>query len=354
MHLEDKNRVEWMNWLNILACIMVIGIHCNLQFNNYEFSNKWFLSSILNACYYWANGCFVMLSGANLIDYRERYSTHVFVEKRCKRVVIPFIIWSVVAVVIRTIWGELRFDNGIMSSIKMLVNMGINNGCMFGGVFWFFYMIIILYLTIPFFSMIPKNNRKNIYGALIIFAFILNSFLPVVFSQYLGIPWNDDLTYPIMKGMVIYLLLGYWLKNYDLSKKARVYLRIGGGIAWICLAFGTIFVCSRSNSFWGGFCGWSNWPAVLICANVFDIFKNSKNISIVEEKYAKYVGNISNCSLGVYCIHMIVINIFLRYLKISSESYSWMLMAPIGIYLISVVIVLLMKKIPVLGKILFP
>lgn len=35
-----------------------------------------------------------MLSGANLLNYRERYTTGQFVNKRFLRVVISFLVWS--------------------------------------------------------------------------------------------------------------------------------------------------------------------------------------------------------------------------------------------------------------------
>lgn len=131
-----------------------------------------------------------MISGANLLDYAEKYSTRIFLEKRCKRVVLPFVIWSIVAVIIRACWGEIQFDTGIKSVIKQLIDLSINNGCMFGGVFWFFYMIIILYLTIPFFAEIPKANRKLVYGSMIIMAFMY-LFLEKVMKKRLGdVKWG--------------------------------------------------------------------------------------------------------------------------------------------------------------------
>lgn len=49
---KEENHLAWITALNIVACIMVVGIHCNAMFDSYERSNKWMLSGILNACYY--------------------------------------------------------------------------------------------------------------------------------------------------------------------------------------------------------------------------------------------------------------------------------------------------------------
>lgn len=106
----------------------------------------------------------------------------------------------------------------------------------------------------------------------------------------------------------------------------------------------------KHDSNYYGFCGWSNWPAVLLCANVFDIFK----IRVGNASIPKLVNKISGCSLGVYCIHMIVINVILRYLKLPTNSYGWMLIAPIVIYLLSLGCVFIGKKVPGLGRRVFP
>ena len=40
-----------------------------------------------------------MISGATLIDYRERYTTIEFFKKRISKTLLPFLVWSVVGIV---------------------------------------------------------------------------------------------------------------------------------------------------------------------------------------------------------------------------------------------------------------
>ena len=68
--------------LNVLACIAVISMHHNGKV--YAFSNTlgWKQALGVEVLAYWAVPVFYMISGATLMNYRERYSTETFLKKR--------------------------------------------------------------------------------------------------------------------------------------------------------------------------------------------------------------------------------------------------------------------------------
>lgn len=97
---------------------------------------------------------FFMQSGANILNYRERYDTKTFFIKRIHKVVIPFIIWSIFGFFF--IYGKSDFSLTLKSFITTFLSGSIV------GPYWFFYNIIGFYLCVPFISLIIKYASRNI------------------------------------------------------------------------------------------------------------------------------------------------------------------------------------------------
>lgn len=91
-----KDRIVYFDILNILSIIAVIALHCNGIVHNFstKYSTAWATSLIVECVCYWAVPIFLMLSGANLIKYREKYDTKTFFKKRFSKVLVPFLFWA--------------------------------------------------------------------------------------------------------------------------------------------------------------------------------------------------------------------------------------------------------------------
>lgn len=104
---------SWITVANISACLGVIILHANGIFWAFPSGHLWYTANFLETFFYWPVPVFFMISGATLIDYRERYSTKTFIIKRLQRTLIPFIAWSVFSVVYRYTlcgWGGRRIE----------------------------------------------------------------------------------------------------------------------------------------------------------------------------------------------------------------------------------------------------
>ena len=80
-NMENKavpKRVVYFDVLNVLACLCVIGMHCNGAVHVFSDTYVWRQSLLVDVLAYWAVPVFIMLSGATLMNYRRRYSTKVF------------------------------------------------------------------------------------------------------------------------------------------------------------------------------------------------------------------------------------------------------------------------------------
>ena len=78
--------------------------------------------------FYWAVPIFLMLSGATLMNYREKYSTKTFFSKRLSRVVFPWIFWSFVMLTQKVIEGQYTLESCRPKAVlSILLNCEIEN-----------------------------------------------------------------------------------------------------------------------------------------------------------------------------------------------------------------------------------
>lgn len=285
---------------------------------------------------YWAVPIFFMLSGVTLMGYRDKYSTKEFFKKRFMRTVIPFIAWSFINVLFKRI---NPLEIGGRTFINWFLQSKIEN------VYWFFIPLFAIYLSIPVLSLL-KDNRKILWymaGA----AFILNSLLPSVFKS-IGLSWNSALSMQTMGGYLLFSVLGYLLSTMELSKKQRGILYLLGLFSAALRYFATLFLSQRDGVINKMFFGYINYYSVLLGVAVFVFFKYLPLCKKMtqNQKVTRALKTLSSLSFGVYLIHMIIYRILDDF--ILPNSWEWRILVPFLIYALSLVIIYIMKKIPVI------
>ena len=90
-------KLTWLSLLSVFSCISVIMLHINSCYWWGDIKeNYWVSANIIESLFYFAAPCFFMITGATLIDYRDRYNTKDYFIKRIVKTVIPYFIWSFV------------------------------------------------------------------------------------------------------------------------------------------------------------------------------------------------------------------------------------------------------------------
>lgn len=115
-----------------------------------------------------------MLSGANILDYRNRENTLDFFKKRFQRVAIPFLFWTL----IWFIYNNIQFNH--YSWLNWHTYSRLLNGILHGNVqpiFWFFYIIIGFYISAPLLSKITTINQKSLVQYLLFVYFVFVALL---------------------------------------------------------------------------------------------------------------------------------------------------------------------------------
>ena len=331
--------------LNIFASIAVVILHVNGRFWQFTYEPYWILCNFLETAFYWAVPVFFMLTGANLIDYNERYSTRTYMKKRMEKTLLPFLFWSIVAIVYQLLVSGLGIYSGkfsIRKTIDIILNTRANT------LYWFFIALFVVYLLIPVVSKIPKCERKKTFTYIILILIFLNAVLPFVCNCF-DIAYNGMLS--LGGGYILYALIGYCITRFPISRKNRLVIYVMGFLGWALHFFGTWFLSYKSGWVNSAFKGYLNFPCIMMAVAVFVFFYYRKTNNQSQKK-TKAIRNISSSSFGVYLVHYFVIQLFVGVIGVNTASELWIIFGTIPVYFISLIITIIAQKIPIIKKII--
>jgi len=100
-------------------------------------------ANFLETFFYFALPVFFMITGATLMEYRKRYDTKVFLKKRFEKTFIPYIAWSLFAMVFGVVYLNKQADWNVLHIIDNIFNARYWKIC------WFFPALFAIYLSLP-------------------------------------------------------------------------------------------------------------------------------------------------------------------------------------------------------------
>lgn len=347
---NNKKYILYFDLLNIFACFAVVALHVNGAVHTFAKTRNWVSCMFIEALFYFAVPVFFMLTGATLMNYRKRYDTGAFFKKRIFKTFVPFMIWSIIGICWSIFYTKGMKISDINTPAKF-ISAVIN--CKGMGIYWFFPALFSVYLTIPLFSLVDEEKRigkKGIFTYLILVYIVLNVLLPFV-CRLTGIQWNSALNAVSCGGYVVWFLIGYLLANTDINKKFRILIYILGLIGFFMYFYLTVQNSFKTGKFDKTYAGYMNIPAMLMGTAVFVFFKYGKwNFIDKHEKAVRFVRNLSSASFGVYLIHYYLKDFSIRHFGIDPRSTLYRIVGTFIIYGLSVIIVRVIQKSPVIRK----
>lgn len=347
---NNKKYILYFDLLNIFACFAVVALHVNGAVHTFAKTRNWVSCMFIEALFYFAVPVFFMLTGATLMNYRKRYDTGAFFKKRIFKTFVPFMIWSIIGICWSIFYTKGMKISDINTPAKF-ISAVIN--CKGMGIYWFFPALFSVYLTIPLFSLVDEDKRigkKGIFTYLMLVYIVLNVLLPFV-CRLTGIQWNSALNAVSCGGYVVWFLIGYLLANTDINKKFRILIYILGLIGFFMYFYLTVQNSFKTGKFDKTYAGYMNIPAMLMGTAVFVFFKYGKwNFIDKHEKAVRFVRNLSSASFGVYLIHYYLKDFSIRHFGIDPRSALYRIVGTFIIYGLSVIIVRVIQKIPVIRK----
>jgi surface polysaccharide O-acyltransferase-like enzyme len=250
MKTLQREHIAWVDLLRVTACFLVVLSHACDPFvgqfdNNYtEFLTGAAIGSLVRPCV----PLFVMMSGVLLLPINMDMGT--FYKKRTKRLLLPFVFWSLMLPVLYFLYVNYSGIEIISPNIvaeSYTIGATINKLYTFVFNFnydttplWYVYMLIGLYLFMPIIgAWLKQATKREMHYFLGIW--IVSMFLPYLqfLAPMLGYAgngdnmgilgvcdWNPFGVFYYFSGFLGYVILAYYLVKYPLDWNWRKTLSV--------------------------------------------------------------------------------------------------------------------------------
>ena len=354
----SDNRIVWLDVIRCVAMIMVIGVHC---------IDPFYISPTMRAIpeyTHWAAiygsllrpsvPLFVMMTGLLLLPVKKQ-PLGKFYKKRIYRVLFPFLIWSVLYSMFPWVTGVLGLpkeiigdffcytqgqeSQSLIDSLKDVAMIPFNFSHKENHM-WYIYLLIGLYLYMPFFSAWIENaDRKTKRAFLLIWSISL--FIPYL-KEYVANclfersgyvfgtdTWNEFGLFYYFAGFNGYLLLGHYVKKgNDWSlMKTFILCILMFAVGYYITYTGFSTTASNPNAtetemeLFFTFCS----PNVLLMT--LATFLLLQKVVITNSTVIKVLANMTQCGFGIYMVHYFVVGPF--FLLIGPSSLPIPLQVPL-------------------------
>ena len=342
-----KDRILWVDWVRALAIVAILVIHVSSSYLtdiSYQ-SNFWFIATFFESLSRFGIIAFVMISGYLLMN--REYELTDFLNRRLKRVLIPFILWNFIYIFFKINFQNVLGDNYTLSAVLAFIGKAFLDPTIVAIQFWFIYMIVGLYLVAPIISKWIKNSndREVEYFLVIWLITLLLGFFSVSF---------------LLEKYLIYFsgFIGYFILGYYLAKKESKYLnsRLFGLILFIIgtlITFvGTVYLTYQTGQLDLTFIQLGDLTpnAFLQATGVFIIIKNTdfSSWSVKNWSLNGLIIKISLFSYGIYLLNVLVLRFF-EYFGLLSVNTNPIYNIPIFVFLtliVSLITLMILDKIP--------
>lgn len=341
MNVQNKAyRILWVDILNICACFGVLVLHTSNQqvhhwngICNFEF--WWGITT--HTVVYWPVPVFLMLSGFNLLNknYPPQLGWRDFYKRRLLKTFLPFLIWSLIYSIPQVIGGKISLGEFFEYFAQSKFN----------GYMWFFIPLFAFYISIPVLSAWLKTVKDR---ELLWYLFIIFGMLYVIQPVYRYMEWGffRYSIVPVGSSLLLYPLLGYAINKLPQFNQYRRCFYIVGLISAILhftiLSYSIVVLGFDSHRYQNT----EEATSVLMAIAVFLWFMNCDWGKVVKKLKISpsVISKVSSCSLGIYLLQLLLFVLSGKLGLPLQNPYIGALLT----YCVALLVVMVMKKIPVL------
>ena len=386
-NITDNSREVWIDWLRVAACFMVFVVHSTEPFYLggdgslilTETDAFWasFFDSFVRSCV----PLFIIAS--SYLQFPTHYPTMEFFRRRAVRILVPFLLWTVVY--------AFRWGEPVENFRNLLLNFNYAAGHL-----WFVYMLLGVYLLMPLLSPWAEKVEKKelqIYLGICLFTTMIPlirdwaaggattviygpSGLPrqALFPLWGEASWNAYGTFYYFSGFIGYLLLGLYFRKFvgELSWKKTLGIAIPCYIAGFAISFGgflrRVYETAEGTFPVGGLVEKAVWWETTWCNDTIGVVLMAiawilvfKKIKAEGRFYKNVLLPVSKASYGIYLMHLLILvpicGAFRNWLGSGYEGVLGFWTTPAEILLSAItafigtsLVSVLIRRIPKIGK----
>ncbi len=344
----NRQRTDYFDILRVLAIFLLVPIHLATQ--NWRGvtpgSYEWNVFIVYKGIGWWGTLDLIMISGALFLT-REHPIKKIY-KKNIFHLVTAFAFWS--------------FLYASKDFIKTK-DIGYAVKHFFTGHYhmWFIYMIIGIYMIVPFLKKIVETRKLAKY--FLILSFFLTFLIPQILLFTALAPNNslgflqsiyDNSYFHFTLGYTAYFVLGYYLNKYDISKRNEIIIYILGIISFLATIIMTSVLSAYIEDADQLFYGMGlNVNILFVSAAFFVLFKNHYSTKKMSEKTKGFIRLLAKYSFGIYLSHALIIELLNKVFGINSLSFNPLISIPlisILVYVIAATVTAVLAHIPIAKK----
>ena len=366
-----KQRIIYLDFLKVIAIFLMVANHCVDNVTPAERALPWYnlWGSVYNSFTRPAIPLFMMVTGILLLPTKMDMGS--FYKKRLSRVLIPFLVWSVLYNLFPWFTGLLNCDpetihvffkwadtsQAFGDALRNILMIPFNFSA-FAVQMWYVYLLIGIYLYIPVFSAwVEKSDKRSqriflaIWAVSLFVPYLRNYLTENLFGEC---SWNEFGLFYYFAGFSGYMLLGYHLVKYPLqmskvSKYALAAIAFAIGYAVTLIGFKNATAVEGQSEamveLFFTFCS----PNVALMT--FAIFLIGKDLRFENKRVNRFISQFSICTFGIWMCHYFFVGpVFLLFKSCEMPVLLKVFLENILVLLASFALVYLVRSTGTFGK----
>ena len=369
--VTTKQRIIYLDFLKVIAIFLMVANHCVDNVTPAERALPWYnlWGSVYNSFTRPAIPLFMMVTGILLLPTKMDMGS--FYKKRLSRVLIPFLVWSVLYNLFPWFTGLLNCDpetihvffkwadtsQAFGDALRNILMIPFNFSA-FAVQMWYVYLLIGIYLYIPVFSAwVEKSDKRSqriflaIWAVSLFVPYLRNYLTENLFGEC---SWNEFGLFYYFAGFSGYMLLGYHLVKYPLqmskvSKYALAAIAFAIGYAVTLIGFKNATAVEGQSEamveLFFTFCS----PNVALMT--FAIFLIGKDLRFENKRVNRFISQFSICTFGIWMCHYFFVGpVFLLFKSCEMPVLLKVFLENILVLLASFALVYLVRSTGTFGK----
>jgi surface polysaccharide O-acyltransferase-like enzyme len=332
---QQPERIEYLDVLRVLSMLSVVFLHTVAGTLRAGQGNAWHFANVLSSFMSTAVPLFFMISGALLLSSHKTTSLAFTLKTRLPRVLVPFLVWSLLAVfyyfyMFREPGGAFDWS----SAIDRLKNLPAQPVMIH---LWFMYALIPLYIVSPLLKRlidaIGRNLMLYLLGLWIFFSVLLptlGAFAPGSIRPLFVLNGKFDVTF--VAGYAGYFIAGYYLSTLK-RPISRTLLASIVVVDTACISLGTWWETHSHGQYSESFKAYTGVFILILSCALFLLARELLRDHKLPRPARSVIGFLAPLSFGVYLVHNFVVDR-------AGREYGWFPATSLRVEIKSYIVVL--------------
>ena len=350
----SKERIKYLSRLKSFACLAVVILHTlgmAMGFSPDKDTARLIFS--IRTLTLWAVPCFIMATGALLLDENRELGLKKLFSKLILRMVLALVIFTFLFKCFDALLIDKNFELGEVLDFtgkSLLYNYSWEH-------MWYLYLMIALYLMMPAYKAAAKAMSSSTLNYIIAVMFVMLSLLPAVYTLFLaeenGQSAELRIVIYISKVFPLFLFAGFAIAK----DKLKIPLIVSGPVELACAIVMPILtdhcVKERDMALYSIINEYHFPITVLGAAALFALFKAFDKIDLGAAD--KFFAQVEKCSFGIYLLHMVFLKLVFAVWGFDPFDHGGLIMVfliSFAVFLVTFIVVRLLRFIPFVNKVI--